>query len=47
VNPLEELDVGYPFLVVGYDVFILDTRESDAILKVAVSVLTESFVVPH
>jgi hypothetical protein len=47
VNLLKELDVGYPILVVGYDVFVLDTCESVLILKVAVSVLTESFITPH
>jgi hypothetical protein len=30
---LEELEVGYPLLVVGYHVFILDTCESVAILR--------------
>jgi hypothetical protein len=47
VDLFEELDVGYPLFVVGYDVFILDTCESVAVLKVAVSVLSESFITPH
>jgi hypothetical protein len=44
---LEELDVSYPLLVVGYDVFVFDIYESVAILEVEVSVLIESFVAPH
>jgi hypothetical protein len=47
VDLLRELDVGYPLLVVGYDVFILDTCKGVAILKVVISVLSESFVTPH
>jgi hypothetical protein len=47
VDLLEELDVCYPLLVVVYDVFILDICESVAILKVAVSVMSESFITPH
>jgi hypothetical protein len=49
VDLLKELDVGYPLLVVGHDVFILDTYESVVILKVVVSVLSESFfaLYPH
>ena len=44
---LKELDVGYSLLVVGDDVFVFDTCEGVAILKVAVSVLSESFIAPH
>jgi hypothetical protein len=47
VDLLEELDVGYPLLVVGYDLFIVDTCESVAILNVVVSVLSESFITPN
>jgi hypothetical protein len=47
VDLLEELDVGDSLLVVGYDVFVLNTRKSVAILKVAISVLLESFVMSH
>jgi hypothetical protein len=36
-----------PLLVVGYDVFVFDTYKGVAILKVAVSVLPKSFVMPH
>jgi hypothetical protein len=31
---LEELDVGYPLIIICYDVFILDTYESVTVLKV-------------
>jgi hypothetical protein len=44
---VKELDVGYPLLVVDYDVFVLDTCKGVAILKVLVSVLSESFVTAH
>jgi hypothetical protein len=36
VDFLEELDVGDPLLVVGDDILVFDTHESDAVLKVAV-----------
>jgi ABC-type uncharacterized transport system ATPase subunit len=41
---LEELEVGYPLLVVGYDVFILDIAEGVAVLEEATVVLSESFI---
>jgi hypothetical protein len=44
---LKELDVGDSLLVVGDDVFILNTFEGVAVLEVAVGVLSESFVAPH
>jgi hypothetical protein len=47
VDLLKELDVGNTLLVVGDDVFILDTCESIVVLEVAVSVLLESFITPH
>jgi hypothetical protein len=47
MNLLKELEVGYPLLVVGYDVFVLDSCKSVVILEVAVSVLTESLIVPR
>jgi CO dehydrogenase/acetyl-CoA synthase delta subunit len=47
VDLLKELDVGYLLLIVGNDIFILDTCESVAVLKVVVSVLSKSFVTPH
>jgi hypothetical protein len=47
VDLFKELDVGYPLLAVDYDVFVLDTCEGVAILKVVVSLLSESFITPH
>jgi hypothetical protein len=47
VDLLEELDVGDPLLVVGNDVFVFDTREGVAVLKVAVGVLSESLIASH
>jgi hypothetical protein len=44
---LKELDVGDSLLVVGDDVFIFNTYEGVTIIKLAVSVLSESSVVPH
>jgi hypothetical protein len=46
---LEELKVSYPLLIVGYDIFILDTRKSVAVLEIVVGVLMESFILlyPH
>jgi hypothetical protein len=44
---LEELDVGDPFLVVGNDILVFDTREGVAVLEVAVGVLPESFIASH
>jgi hypothetical protein len=44
---LEQLDVGDPLLVISNDVFVFDTREGVAVLEVAVSVLTESFITSH
>jgi hypothetical protein len=41
---LKEHDVGYPFVVVGDGVFVFDTCKGIAILEVAVSVLSESFI---
>jgi hypothetical protein len=41
---LEELEVSYPLLVVGYDIFIFDARKSVAVLEIAVGLLIESFV---
>jgi hypothetical protein len=39
MNLLEELDVGDPFLVIGDDVLVFDTRQSVAVLEVAVGTL--------
>jgi hypothetical protein len=47
VHLLKEFDVGYSLLAVGYDVFVFDTCKGVAILKVVVSVLSESFITPH
>jgi hypothetical protein len=44
---LKELDVGDPFLVISDDVLVFDNREGVAIFKVAVGILTESFVTSH
>jgi hypothetical protein len=44
VDLLEQLDVGDPLLVISDDVFVFNTCEGVAILEVAVSVLTESFI---
>jgi hypothetical protein len=47
VDLLEQLDVSDSLLVVCNDVVVFDTCESVAVLKVAVGVLTESFVSSH
>jgi hypothetical protein len=47
VDLLEQLDVGDSLFVVGNDVVVFDTCEGVAILEVAVSVLTESFIASH
>jgi hypothetical protein len=47
VDLLEQLDVGVPLLVISDDVFVFDTCEGVAVLKVAVGVLTESFITAH
>jgi hypothetical protein len=47
VDLLKKLDVGDSLLVVGNDVFIFHTCGSVAVLKVAVSLLSKSFVRPH
>jgi hypothetical protein len=44
VDLLKQLDVGDPLLLVGDDVVIFNTCKGVAILKVVVSVLTESFI---
>jgi hypothetical protein len=44
VDLLEQLDVGDSLFVVGKDVVVFDTCEGVAVLEVAVSVLTESFI---
>jgi hypothetical protein len=44
---LEELDVGDPFLVIGNDVLVFDTRKGVAVFEVAVGVLPESFIASH
>jgi hypothetical protein len=47
VDLLKDLDVGNSLLVVGDEVFVLNTCKGVAILKVVVSVLSEGFVAPH
>jgi hypothetical protein len=47
VDLLEQLDVGDSLFVVGNDVIIFDTCKGVAVLEVAVSVLTESFITSH
>jgi hypothetical protein len=47
VDFLEQLDVGDSFFVVGNDVVIFDTCEGVAVLEVAVSVFSESFIASH
>jgi hypothetical protein len=44
---LEEFEVSYPLLVVGYEIFILNTRKSVAVFEVAVGILSESFIFSH
>jgi hypothetical protein len=47
VDLVEQLDVGDSLFVVGNDVVFFDTCKGVAVLKVAVSVLTESFIASH
>jgi hypothetical protein len=47
VDLLEQLDVGDSLFVVGNDVVVFDTCKGVAVLEVAVSVLTESFITSH
>jgi hypothetical protein len=47
VDLLKQLDVGDPLLVVGNDIVVFDTCKGVAVLEVAVSVLTESFIMSH
>jgi hypothetical protein len=47
VDLLEQLDVGDSLFVVGNDVIIFDTSEGVAVLEVAVSVFSESFIASH
>jgi hypothetical protein len=44
---VEQLDVGDSLFVVGNDVVFFDTCKGVAVLEVAVSVLTESFLASH
>jgi hypothetical protein len=44
---LKQLDVSESLFVVGNDVVIFDTCKGVAVLEVAVSVLTESFITSH
>jgi hypothetical protein len=47
VDLLEQLDVGDSLFVVGNDVIVFDTCKGVAVLEVAVSILTESFITSH
>jgi hypothetical protein len=47
VDLFEQLDVGYSLFVVGNDVVVFDTCKGVAVLKVAVSILMESFITSH
>jgi hypothetical protein len=47
VDLLEQLDVGDSLFVVGDDVVVFDTCKGVAVLEVAVSILTESFITSH
>jgi hypothetical protein len=47
VDLLEQLDVGDFLFVVGNDVVVFDTCEGVAVLEVAISVVTESFIAFH
>jgi hypothetical protein len=47
VDLLKQLDVGDPLLVVGDDVVVFNTCKGVAVLEVAISVLTESFITSH
>jgi hypothetical protein len=42
-----KLDVGNPLLVISNDVFVFDTCKGVTVLKVAVGVLSESFITSH
>jgi hypothetical protein len=44
---LKKHDIGDSLLVVGENVFVLNTYKGVAILKVAISLLSENFVAPH
>jgi hypothetical protein len=43
----EQLDISDSLFVVRNDVDVFDTREGVAVLKVAIGVLTESFISSH
>jgi hypothetical protein len=47
VDLLEQLDIGDSLFVVGNDVVVFDTCKGVAVLEVAVTVLTESFIASH
>jgi hypothetical protein len=47
VDLLEQLDVGDSLFVVSNDIVVFDTCKGIAVLEVAVSVLTESFITSH
>jgi hypothetical protein len=47
VDLLEQLHVGDSLSVVGNDIVIFDTCEGVAVLEVAVSVFSESFIASH
>jgi hypothetical protein len=47
VDLLEQLDVGDSLFVVGNDVVVFNTYKGVAVLEVAVSILTESFITSH
>jgi hypothetical protein len=44
---LEQLDVGDSLFIVGNDVVVFNTCKGVSVLKVAVSILTESFITSH
>jgi hypothetical protein len=47
VDLLEQLDVGDSLFIVGNDVVVFNTCKGVSVLKVAVSILTESFITSH
>jgi hypothetical protein len=47
VDLLEQLDVGDSLFVVGNDVVVFETCKGVAVLEVAVSILTKSFITSH
>jgi hypothetical protein len=47
VDLLKQFDVGDSLFVVGNDVIVFDTYKGVAVLEVAVSVLSESFITSH